>query len=242
MLNLEDGIDSLTNFKRQTAEYLKRLHKTGEPVVLTVNGKAQSSSRTQPLIKSCSKRRRRPNARRRWRRFARDWRTSRRAAQSRRGPRSRLGQEIRHRDAGQVIRIARHETKRKDPGPTDGNSQWVVCSKARERLRCTHTDQTFSPPLEPAVGNTLCADDRPTSICGVSCEGPGEESYSCVLLGEGGATAVHGNPAVIVGDQCFVAVGYTLCVRLFRRSICHGHRKSTRPRASAFTTAKSRTV
>lgn len=41
MLNLEKGIDSLTNFKRQTAVYLDRLHKTGEPVVLTVNGKAQ---------------------------------------------------------------------------------------------------------------------------------------------------------------------------------------------------------
>jgi prevent-host-death family protein len=41
MLNLEHGIDSMTNFKRQTAEYLERLHKTGEPVVLTVNGKAQ---------------------------------------------------------------------------------------------------------------------------------------------------------------------------------------------------------
>ena len=41
MLNLAKGIDSLTNFKRQTAEYLARLHKTGEPVVLTVNGKAE---------------------------------------------------------------------------------------------------------------------------------------------------------------------------------------------------------
>jgi prevent-host-death family protein len=41
MLNLGNGIDSMTNFKRQTAEYLERLHKTGEPVVLTVNGKAQ---------------------------------------------------------------------------------------------------------------------------------------------------------------------------------------------------------
>lgn len=41
MLNLENGIDSLTNFKRQTSEYLDRLHKTGEPVVLTVNGKAE---------------------------------------------------------------------------------------------------------------------------------------------------------------------------------------------------------
>ena len=41
MLNLESGIDSLTNFKRQTAQYLEQLHETGEPVVLTVNGKAQ---------------------------------------------------------------------------------------------------------------------------------------------------------------------------------------------------------
>jgi prevent-host-death family protein len=41
MINLEKDIDSLTNFKRQTAQYLERLHKTGEPVVLTVNGKAQ---------------------------------------------------------------------------------------------------------------------------------------------------------------------------------------------------------
>ncbi len=41
MLNLERDIDSLTNFKRQTAQYLARLHKTGDPVVLTVNGKAQ---------------------------------------------------------------------------------------------------------------------------------------------------------------------------------------------------------
>lgn len=41
MVNIEHGIDSLTNFKRQTAEYLERLRQSGEPVVLTVNGKAQ---------------------------------------------------------------------------------------------------------------------------------------------------------------------------------------------------------
>ena len=41
MLNMESGIDSLTNFKRQTSEYLERLHETGDPVVLTVNGKSQ---------------------------------------------------------------------------------------------------------------------------------------------------------------------------------------------------------
>lgn len=41
MLDLEKGIDSLTNFKRQTADYLRQLHATGAPVVLTVNGKAE---------------------------------------------------------------------------------------------------------------------------------------------------------------------------------------------------------
>lgn len=41
MVDFERGIDSLTNFKRQTAEYLEQLHKTGNPVVLTVNGKGQ---------------------------------------------------------------------------------------------------------------------------------------------------------------------------------------------------------
>ncbi len=41
MLNIHSGIDSLTNFKRQTSEYLERLRETGDPVVLTVNGKSQ---------------------------------------------------------------------------------------------------------------------------------------------------------------------------------------------------------
>lgn len=41
MLDIATGIDSLTNFKRQTTQYLDRLHETGDPVVLTVNGRAQ---------------------------------------------------------------------------------------------------------------------------------------------------------------------------------------------------------
>ncbi len=41
MLNLTSGIDSLTSFKRQTAVFLRELHRTGEPLVLTVNGKAE---------------------------------------------------------------------------------------------------------------------------------------------------------------------------------------------------------
>jgi prevent-host-death family protein len=41
MLDLTRDIDSLSNFKRQTNTYLKRMKKTGEPLVLTVNGKAE---------------------------------------------------------------------------------------------------------------------------------------------------------------------------------------------------------
>jgi prevent-host-death family protein len=59
MLNFERGIDSMTNFKRQTAEYLERLHKTGEPVVLTVNGRAQvvvqDAAAYQKLLEAAAK-------------------------------------------------------------------------------------------------------------------------------------------------------------------------------------------
>ncbi|MCA9078635.1 MAG: type II toxin-antitoxin system Phd/YefM family antitoxin [Planctomycetaceae bacterium] len=59
MLNLENGIDSLTNFKRQTSEYLDRLHETGEPMVLTVNGKAQvvvqDAAAYQKLVEAASR-------------------------------------------------------------------------------------------------------------------------------------------------------------------------------------------
>ncbi|HEV3116137.1 MAG TPA: type II toxin-antitoxin system Phd/YefM family antitoxin [Gemmataceae bacterium] len=41
MIRLTEGIDSLTNFKRNTPAFLDRLRDSGEPVVLTVNGKAK---------------------------------------------------------------------------------------------------------------------------------------------------------------------------------------------------------
>lgn len=41
MIRLTSGIDSLTKFKRQTADFLRQLHRTGAPLVLTVNGKAE---------------------------------------------------------------------------------------------------------------------------------------------------------------------------------------------------------
>ena len=41
MLDLNSGIDSLSNFKRNTPEFLRQLKETGHPVVLTINGKAE---------------------------------------------------------------------------------------------------------------------------------------------------------------------------------------------------------
>jgi len=41
MINLSEDIDSLSNFKRHTAEFMEKLKETGRPVVLTVNGKAE---------------------------------------------------------------------------------------------------------------------------------------------------------------------------------------------------------
>lgn len=41
MINLERDIHSLSDFKRNTPEFLDQLEKTGEPVVLTINGRAK---------------------------------------------------------------------------------------------------------------------------------------------------------------------------------------------------------
>ena len=41
MLNINRDINSLSNFKRHTPEFIRQLKETGEPVVLTVNGKAE---------------------------------------------------------------------------------------------------------------------------------------------------------------------------------------------------------
>lgn len=41
MLDLHRDIDSLSNFKRNTAAFLRQLKETGHPVVLTINGKAE---------------------------------------------------------------------------------------------------------------------------------------------------------------------------------------------------------
>src|SRR5689334_21190810 len=41
MLDIAKDIQSLSHFKRKTAETLARMKKTGNPIVLTVNGKAE---------------------------------------------------------------------------------------------------------------------------------------------------------------------------------------------------------
>ncbi len=40
-MDLTRDIDSLTHFKRNTAEVIEQLKSTGDPMVLTVNGKAE---------------------------------------------------------------------------------------------------------------------------------------------------------------------------------------------------------
>src|SRR5262249_15528708 len=41
MLDISRDIHPLTDFKRNTREFLRQLRETGEPVVLTINGKAE---------------------------------------------------------------------------------------------------------------------------------------------------------------------------------------------------------
>ncbi|WP_414624447.1 type II toxin-antitoxin system Phd/YefM family antitoxin [Calothrix sp. CCY 0018] len=41
MLNISRDIHSLSSFKRNTPSFIEQMKQTGEPVVLTVNGKAE---------------------------------------------------------------------------------------------------------------------------------------------------------------------------------------------------------
>lgn len=41
MLNLGRDIQSLTDFKKNTPEFVQQLRETGAPIVLTINGKAE---------------------------------------------------------------------------------------------------------------------------------------------------------------------------------------------------------
>ncbi len=41
MIKLKEEINSLSNFKRNTSEFIEQLKKTGKPVVLTINGRAE---------------------------------------------------------------------------------------------------------------------------------------------------------------------------------------------------------
>ena len=41
MLDINSDIHSLSNFKRNTPQFLRQLKETGHPVVLTINGKAE---------------------------------------------------------------------------------------------------------------------------------------------------------------------------------------------------------
>jgi prevent-host-death family protein len=41
MIDLSQDIHSLSDFKRKTTEFMARMKKSGHPVVLTINGKAE---------------------------------------------------------------------------------------------------------------------------------------------------------------------------------------------------------
>jgi prevent-host-death family protein len=41
MVDLTRDIDSLSNFKRDTSRFVERMKATGQPVVLTINGRAE---------------------------------------------------------------------------------------------------------------------------------------------------------------------------------------------------------
>ena len=41
MLNIGRDIHSLSDFKRKTPDFIEQLERTGEPVVLTINGRAK---------------------------------------------------------------------------------------------------------------------------------------------------------------------------------------------------------
>ncbi len=41
MIDLQKEINSLSNFKRNTSDFLEQLKTTGKPIVLTINGKAE---------------------------------------------------------------------------------------------------------------------------------------------------------------------------------------------------------
>ena len=59
MLDISRDIDSLSNFKRNTPEFLRQLKKSGQPVVLTVNGRAelvvQDTASYQKLIEQAAR-------------------------------------------------------------------------------------------------------------------------------------------------------------------------------------------
>jgi prevent-host-death family protein len=42
MINVAEDIHSFTTFKRKSSDLMKRMKKTGRPLVLTINGKAEA--------------------------------------------------------------------------------------------------------------------------------------------------------------------------------------------------------
>jgi hypothetical protein len=69
-----------------------------------------------------------------------------------------------------------------------------------DNVRCYSCDYDFTNGLY-----------RPSSRHGLVLREDGIVRQSCILLARGGASGLHENSAVTVGDVCFIAVGDTLC-------------------------------
>ncbi len=58
-IDIAKDIDALTNFKRKTSTYIARLKKSGRPLVLTINGKAelvvQNAASYQQLLEAAER-------------------------------------------------------------------------------------------------------------------------------------------------------------------------------------------
>ena len=59
--------------------------------------------------------------------------------------------------------------------------------------------------------HNLCDDFHFSSKHGVRLVESGEIINSCLLIGSGGATGIHAQSAVVIGDSIYVAIGNSIC-------------------------------
>lgn len=65
MMDITKDIQPLTNFKRNTTELLRQMKETGEPIVLTINGRAELVVQDREVVPEAPRARRPPGGDRR---------------------------------------------------------------------------------------------------------------------------------------------------------------------------------